>query len=276
MKVFLDKNKLSKVSKDFFNVFHTSISIWDRDGIVQVGYHNEPYCISIWERFKGNEKCLQCDIKATETVRKTRKPYSYTCHALINETIAPVYYNEDIVAFLCFGQYVNKDTAPTDDQLKDYCDKYGINYSVLKEKYNLLPKLSSEEIESATNIMTMCIHKLVLEQSIKWRTDPTIEKITQYIEENIAERVTVANICKTFYISKNKLYNAFETFHEMTVQKFITLRRVESAENLLKTTNDTVAIIAEKVGFNDYNNFIKLFKKNYGLTPLQYRKKNKI
>ncbi len=275
MKVVLDRKKLIETSKDFFNLFHTSISIWNHEGIVQAGYHNEPYCMYVWDKI-GNNICLDCDVYASKIVKKTGKSYSYTCHAMIHETVAPVYHDDTIIAYICFGQYVNIDHSPTEAQMHKFCEEHNMDYKLFKEKYDLLPKLTTEQIVSATNIMIMCIHKLILEQSIKLLTEPVLEKITQHIEKNLAEPITIHTICKHFFISKNKLYKMFLQHYNITVQKYITLKRLARAEALLKESSDSVAIISEKVGFNDYNNFIKLFKKQYGLTPLQYKKANKI
>jgi len=47
---------------------------------------------------------------------------------------------------------------------------------------------------------------------------------------------------------------------------------VKKAEELLKTTGYPVSEIAYMVGYQDYNYFIKVFKKVTGTTPAKYRK----
>jgi two-component system response regulator YesN len=47
--------------------------------------------------------------------------------------------------------------------------------------------------------------------------------------------------------------------------------RINESKKLLKTTNLPVYQIAERVGFNSSSHFIKIFKKNEEVTPLQFR-----
>ena len=48
--------------------------------------------------------------------------------------------------------------------------------------------------------------------------------------------------------------------------------RLAEAQKRLRETNDSIAIIAKSVGFNDTGHFCRTFKKETSLTPLQYRK----
>ena len=48
--------------------------------------------------------------------------------------------------------------------------------------------------------------------------------------------------------------------------------RIEEAKKMIKNTNKTFAEIAELVGFNNFRNFNRTFKKIEGITPGQFRK----
>ncbi|MGD1946437.1 MAG: helix-turn-helix domain-containing protein [Croceivirga sp.] len=54
--------------------------------------------------------------------------------------------------------------------------------------------------------------------------------------------------------------------------RFIQMKRIERAQLLLLTTNDTLEVIAEKVGLNNFSYFSRIFKKITGITPGKYRK----
>ena len=58
----------------------------------------------------------------------------------------------------------------------------------------------------------------------------------------------------------------------LTVNGYLTALRIEKAKELLKATDKSVAEVARLVGFNDYNYFIRVFKKTVGTTPLSYKK----
>jgi len=47
--------------------------------------------------------------------------------------------------------------------------------------------------------------------------------------------------------------------------------RLTEAKSLLKNTDTQIGIISEKLGYNDYRHFCTVFKKETGMSPLQYR-----
>ena len=57
--------------------------------------------------------------------------------------------------------------------------------------------------------------------------------------------------------------------------QYLTNVRLEKAKELLKNTDAKTYEIAEKVGFSEPNYFSFIFKKNIGLSPSQYRAKNR-
>ena len=61
----------------------------------------------------------------------------------------------------------------------------------------------------------------------------------------------------------------------MCIGDYINLRRLEIAKELLASTDDKIISISSSVGFNNVTYFNRLFKKQTGLTPLQYRSKKK-
>ena len=58
----------------------------------------------------------------------------------------------------------------------------------------------------------------------------------------------------------------------MTFQEAVRKERMKKARTLLKETDQTVENVAYEVGYENVEHFNRLFKKNYGMTPVQYRK----
>lgn len=69
----------------------------------------------------------------------------------------------------------------------------------------------------------------------------------------------------------NRIFLAHTGF---TVMAYINYMRVKKAVVLLRNTDKTVLEIALEVGYDSHEGFIKAFKKHYGVTPSDYRKKN--
>ena len=60
----------------------------------------------------------------------------------------------------------------------------------------------------------------------------------------------------------------------MTFQEVVKEERMKKARTLLRETNQTVETIAAEVGYENVEHFNRLFKKSYGMTPIQYRKQS--
>ena len=58
----------------------------------------------------------------------------------------------------------------------------------------------------------------------------------------------------------------------MSISQYTTTLRIAMAENLLSTTDLSIDEVAKRVGYNYSANFIKMFKKVHGKTPLTFKK----
>lgn len=61
----------------------------------------------------------------------------------------------------------------------------------------------------------------------------------------------------------------------MTFSKYLIQYRLEKAKHYLENKDMKISFIAFEVGYNDVSHFIQSFKKNYGLTPEEYRMRKK-
>ena len=97
------------------------------------------------------------------------------------------------------------------------------------------------------------------------------DQIYSYICDNYSLTST-REIAEYFHISQSYLC---KMFHEngTTVTTVIQEIRLQHTQSLLEQSDLSVQDIAELVGYHDLTYFIKLFKRNFSITPYQYRKK---
>jgi YesN/AraC family two-component response regulator len=62
----------------------------------------------------------------------------------------------------------------------------------------------------------------------------------------------------------------------MNFVKYVVRCRLKRAQHLLLKTDKKIDEISEEIGYIDYRYFRNLFKKEFGLTPSEYRKKNRV
>lgn len=103
-----------------------------------------------------------------------------------------------------------------------------------------------------------------------------ISKIDAEIEQHYAENITLKSLGDKYFINSSYLGQIFRKAHDMSFKDYLTKIRVEQAVTQLLTTDKKINKIAEEVGYNDCDYFIRKFIELKGCTPSKYRRNNSI
>ncbi len=96
-----------------------------------------------------------------------------------------------------------------------------------------------------------------------------ISDIIHYINENLCGDLSLDTLAREFYISKYHLSRQFKENVGFTLHQYVLKKRLMNARALLQeggTVNDSFI----RSGFNDYSNFSRSFKGEFGYSPKQY------
>ena len=99
-----------------------------------------------------------------------------------------------------------------------------------------------------------------------------LSRILKYIDCHIHEDITITSLSKQFYISQSTLERKFRESLDITPSEYIRRKKLVSAADLLRN-GKSVLNAGIDVGYNDTSYFIEIFKRYYGITPHQYKKK---
>lgn len=99
-----------------------------------------------------------------------------------------------------------------------------------------------------------------------------IEKIRDYLDENLYEEHSIQSLCRQFTINREKLQAGFHTLVNSTVHAYIVRQRIDRAAQRLLETDDSIKAIALDSGYKKQRSFNKTFKAIYNLTPASYRR----
>lgn len=102
----------------------------------------------------------------------------------------------------------------------------------------------------------------------------TIEKTKQYLAENLAKNISLAELSKHCCVSPFHFSRIFKTITGYSVYQYLQLMRLKQAEMLLGTALP-VADIAFQSGFNSIDYFSSAFKKQYRSSPSAFRANQK-
>ena len=97
-----------------------------------------------------------------------------------------------------------------------------------------------------------------------------VKKVIEYIEEHLAEDITIKILAEVGGVSVNTLERHFKEFFHMTPLAVLRKKRLLFSMRCLRE-GESVSEAAMKSGFSDYSNYIQLFRKEFGMTPLKYK-----
>ena len=100
-----------------------------------------------------------------------------------------------------------------------------------------------------------------------------VAPILDYIQENLAEPLSLDQIASQFYLSKHYLCRIFKSATGFSVMEYIIYSRVLRARQLLQE-GVSVQQAGEMSGFSDYSHFIRSFGHLTGVTPGRYAKEH--
>jgi two-component system response regulator YesN len=99
-----------------------------------------------------------------------------------------------------------------------------------------------------------------------------IREAKRYIRENYQKSISLDIVGAQVGFNAAYLSTLFKREAGYTFSEYLTQVRMERAKELLKETDDNVAVVCENVGYNDLKNFTKNFRIYTGLRPNEYRK----
>lgn len=102
-----------------------------------------------------------------------------------------------------------------------------------------------------------------------------IEEIVEYIHQNIQKNITRKDLADAVYLNPEYLSRLFKKEKGCTLSEFILKEKMNIAKSLLETTGFSVSIIASKVGYSNFSHFAQCFKKEFGVSPSEFRQKAK-
>jgi len=118
------------------------------------------------------------------------------------------------------------------------------------------------------------IHKLTTGKvSVSIDTNALLyRKILDFIYKNYFKKLSLDDIANAGNISRSKCCILFKKYAQNSPINFLNLYRMEISTSLLKNTNDSISSIALSCGFEQQSYYNRLFLKQYGMTPREYRK----
>lgn len=120
------------------------------------------------------------------------------------------------------------------------------------------------------------IELMIASMNLSDRSGPARRSLQQtildYIEGNLSENLSGQALCRRFSISRSELYRLLREQAPQGVAAYIRGKRFQKACELLRDTNKPIWQVAEAVGYDDPNYFLRAFRREIGISAGKYRK----
>ena len=143
---------------------------------------------------------------------------------------------------------------------------------------NVWPKAPAGEwlvpAEAFSDLRAMCdeaIEAIAEERRKRHRLD--LDEIRSHIDRHYGEPISLETVAQRFFVSKEHLSRAFKSRTGENLTDYIVRKRMEKAMELMEEGKLAIKHVARLTGYEDVAYFYKVFKKRYGVTPGEIRRK---
>ncbi|HEX4973220.1 MAG TPA: helix-turn-helix domain-containing protein [Steroidobacteraceae bacterium] len=100
-----------------------------------------------------------------------------------------------------------------------------------------------------------------------------IERAMRYLRQHAGKRLAIAGVCRTLAVSERTLARRFKASLGMSPLSYLQSQRIARARELLEGSKLPLDRIVEQCGYEDVSSFRKLFARQVGMTPRDYRQR---
>jgi transcriptional regulator GlxA family with amidase domain len=101
--------------------------------------------------------------------------------------------------------------------------------------------------------------------------DTDIARAIRYLQQHLGKRLAMAGVCRALAVSERTLARKFKASLGMSPLSYLQSQRIGRARQLLESSTLPLERIVEQCGYEDVSSFRKLFARQVGMTPREYR-----
>lgn len=129
------------------------------------------------------------------------------------------------------------------------------------------------QISICVNDLVLSVNRLAHEKNTPKRKNSEYllyQQLEAYIEEHLEEDLSLENLSEIFYASKYHIAHVFKDNIGLSIHQYITKKRLNLCREAI-SGKMSITEAYQKFGFGDYSSFYRAFKKEYGISPKDFR-----
>ncbi|ADQ40456.1 transcriptional regulator, AraC family [Caldicellulosiruptor acetigenus I77R1B] len=231
------------------------------------------FCTIMKNYYKNGEACRESDLNGAQTAQKKKGIHVYRCHMGLVEAVIPLFFNTSYIGSLFIGQILLE--PPSEkmwEQVAKKLDGQPVDIQRVKESFFKLTFIDQEKLKSVLDMMHIVAKYIIDSEMIRISSLSSIERIIEYIKNHYMEEITLDDLAKMVYLSPTYLSYLFKKQLGVTFKEYLINIRLKKSKELIETTDLPIGEISKMVGIEDQNYFSRLFKRKYGVSPMNYKK----
>lgn len=211
--------------------------------------HSSPYCTKLKKDPEQMAKCYRVREKKIKRAKEERKPFVSCCPCGITEYLHPVVLTSSLTCLLMISG-----KTPQDGEAPDFLSNAQCKAKILENHIRILMESESEAPDEA---------------------DPFAAQVAELLGEGLTEKISIKELAQSLGYHEKYLGVKFKQKTGKSPRAYQNDRRLSKAESYLRNTNLPVIEIAAFTGFDNVSYFNRLFRARNGVTPTEYRKRNR-
>ena len=176
----------------------------------------------------------------------------FNCHGVLVKSLMSIYKINDVILFK------DVDSSEWITNMQEICRSYD-------DPYMIQTKTSAYFLEFV-QFLSKQHHETMLNAD-------ELDNVKTYMDLHIRDNITVADLAEMMHISQNHIIRIFKARYGITPHQYILQSKLSAARIMLRTSDMSIATIADELNFLSPTSFSDMFAKKYGIRPLPYRQK---
>lgn len=230
--------------------------------------HSCEFCTAVKKLPGKEEQCVRHDtVELVAQLKKNPAPQAAVCHAGVAELIVPMPPGTaGFTGAIMLGPF--------------RVAGEGVRYPETEAAFRGLPELSREAAEGFLEFIPQLFDEEVRRAYAdtagllpKRPRDERILTVLEYLHRHFAENPSTARVAATVFMSASRLQHLFRTECGIGIGEYLLRLRLRRARRFLLSADWPVSRVAERSGFACQSYFTAMFRREFGLPPLRYRRK---